>query len=182
MPFRPTLFVTVAVLVLAAPSLSRAEPSYTLEEGVRLGPQMQGVILRIAEAFHRRTGRRLVVTSGTRSPLEQADAMYEKLLLGQRLTSLYHDHEAAMEIQEAYRRHRRERRERCVAAMAHVIQRQLMRGRVISRHLLAGAADIRSRGLDRRERRIFEEIVAHMPGVSLLVEGAPPHFHLELVR
>ncbi|HEY8431405.1 MAG TPA: hypothetical protein VIL20_23655 [Sandaracinaceae bacterium] len=157
-------------------------PHYRLEQGVELGPRMESVIARIAREFHRRTGRGIVVTSGTRTPREQAEAMYEKLRLGQSLTRLYRDYGAAAEIQAAYRAHRREGRAACVAAMARVIDAQVRRGLYVSRHLHASAADVRSRDMSRRERRIFEQIVRSMPEVSLLPEGVPPHFHLQLDR
>ena len=171
----------LVALLTGAPSAVRANGGhYTVEDGVHLGPQMEPVIVRIADEFHRRTGRSLEVTSGTRSPVEQADAMYDKITLGQHLTSLYRDFDAATEIQHAYRSHRREGRARCVSAMAQVISRQVRRGCLISRHLSASAADVRSRGMNRRERGIFVQVVRSVRGVSLLEEGTPPHFHLQL--
>lgn len=157
-------------------------PHYTVERGVRLGPEMERVLARIAEAFHRRTGRGFVVTSGARTPREQAEAMYEKLRLGQRLTRLYVDYAAATEIQAAYRATQRRGREACIAAMARVIEAQIRRGAFISRHLHASAADVRSRDMSPRERRIFAEVVRTFPEVLLLAEGVPPHFHLQLRR
>jgi hypothetical protein len=143
---------------------------------------MEETIARIAGEFHRRTGRVIVITSGTRSTMEQADAMFEKLVLGQRLTQLYRDYDAASEIQNAYRSNRARGREACVGAMARVLEGQLRRGLVISRHLDATAADVRSRDMSSRERRIFTEIVRAERGVELLQEGTPPHFHLQLDR
>lgn len=64
--------------------------------------------------------------------------------------------------------------------MAQVIERQIQRGCYISRHLRASAADVRSRDMTHRERRIFEEVVARFSEVTLLAEGRPPHFHLQL--
>ncbi len=136
---------------------------------------MEAVVARIAQEFHRRTGRGIVITSGTRSSREQAAAMFEKLRLGQRLTGLYQDYDAAAEIQAAYRTNRRRGRAPCVAAMARVIEAQMRRGRYISRHLRASAVDVRSRDMNRRERRIFERVVATFRNVSLLDEGRPPH-------
>ena len=159
---------------------SAGAPHYRLEPGVRLGEDMRPVIARIADDFHRRTGRGIVITSGTRSSREQADAMFDKLRLGQRLTSLYLDFDAASEIEAAYRASQRRGRAPCVAAMARAIDAQMRRGRFISRHLHASAADVRSRDMTRRQRRTFEQVVAAIPEVSLLAEGTPPHFHLQL--
>lgn len=170
--------LTAALLVTSSAAAER--PSYTRDEGVRLAPQMRRALERIARRYHERTGRRIHVTSGTRTPREQADAMYEKLRRGQRLTRLYRDYEAAAAIQHAYRRHRRRGRRRCVAAMARVIREQVASGCYISRHLVSTAADVRSRNMTRRQRRIFRRVVAELGEVSLLEEGTPPHFHLQL--
>jgi hypothetical protein len=64
--------------------------------------------------------------------------------------------------------------------MAQVISRQVRRGCLISRHLSAAAADVRSRGMSRRDRAIFVQIVSRQRGVALLEEGTPPHYHLQL--
>lgn len=181
---RPGRYALFALFLVPALLLSHEgaadSPHYTLEDGVVLGPRMEHVLDRVAREFHRRTGRGIVVTSGTRSSAEQAEAMYDKLRLGQRLTRLYRDFDAASEIEAAYRAHRRRGRGACVAAMARVIDAQVRRGLYISRHLQAGACDVRSRDMSRRERRVFEQIVRGVPEVSLLDEGVPPHFHLQL--
>lgn len=163
------------------PSRGHADaPAYTVAEDVELAPRMRRVIARIAREFRQRTGRGIHVTSGTRSPRAQAAAMYFKLRRGQRLTRIYRDYDAAAEIQRAYRRHRRRGRSACVRAMARVIRAQVRRGCFISRHLRASAADVRSRDMSRREQRIFRQVVSRHGEVSLLQEGTPPHFHLQL--
>lgn len=173
---------TLSLLVLAlVPGVGVADAThYTVQDHVRLGSRMERTLERIARAFHARTGRGIVVTSGSRSASEQAEAMYHKLQLGQRLTSLYLDYDAASEIENAYQQNRRRGRAKSVRAMAQVIERQIARGCYISRHLRASAADVRSRDMTRRERRIFEQVVARFPEVTLLAEGRPPHFHLQL--
>lgn len=171
----------LCVAFALGPEPSRAEaPHYTLADGVRLAPEMRGTLAQIADAFHRRTGRGIHVTSGTRTPREQADAMYDKLRLGVRLTHLYRDFDAASEIQSTYHDCRRRPRSRCVREIARVIRRQVRRGCFISRHLRASAVDVRSRDMSRRERRIFQQVVEGFPDVSLLEEGRPPHFHLQM--
>lgn len=171
--------VLAVALGVAAPSHAE-ERAYVADRGVSLGPEIADAIDRIAIEFHRRTGRDIYVTSGTRSADQQAQAMYDKLRFGQRLTRLYRDYRAASEIQRAYRRHRRSGRRACVGAMARVIRTQMGRGRFISRHLRASAADVRSRDMTRRQRRIFRDVVRAVGGVRLLEEGTPPHFHLQI--
>ena len=174
--------IVVSLLAcLAIASAGRAEDRYfTAEEDVRLSGRMESTLRRIARRYHERTGQRLHVTSGTRSPRQQAEAMYDKLRLGVRLTRLYRDYEAAAEIQQTYRRHRRAGRRRCVRAIARVIRRQVDRGCFISRHLHASAVDVRSRTMSARQRRVFREVVREVGGVELLEEGRPPHFHLQM--
>ena len=170
----------MVVLGLGVGTAAAERPAFTVEPGVTLAPPMRAALQRIATRYHARTGRRIHVTSGTRSPREQARAMYAKLVRGQRLTQLYRDYEAAAAIQQAYRSHRQRGASRCVAAMAEVIERQVSRGCFISRHLVASAADVRSRDMTRRQRRIFRQVVREVGGVSLLQEGTPPHWHLQL--
>lgn len=181
-PFvRRGIAVLVWGLSLAFAAPGHAEHRYfTTEQGVRLGDDVEATLERIGREYHRRTGRRLHVTSGTRTPREQAEAMYEKLQLGEQLTRTYRDFEAASEIQAAYRSHRRHGRAACVRAIAQVIRRQLRRGCYISRHLHASAVDVRSRDMSPRQQRVFREIVAGVEGVELLQEGRPPHFHLQM--
>ena len=172
--------VPLLIPLAFAASAHADQPPYTMERGVRLGRSIQPVLRSIADEFRARTGRRLHITSGTRSSLEQAEAMYAKLRMGQRLTRLYRDYESAAAIQRAYRQNRRRGRRRCVAAMAAVIERQVREGTFISLHLRASAADVRSRNMNRRQRRIFRRVVAGHPEVELLEEGRPPHWHLQL--
>lgn len=178
---RRAFAVLVCGLSLALAAPGHAEDRYfTTEEGVRLGDEVEATLERIGREYHRRTGRRLHVTSGTRTPREQAEAMYEKLQLGEQLTRTYRDYAAASEIESAYRSHRRHGRAACVRAIARVIRGQLRRGCYISRHLHASAVDVRSRDMSPRQQRVFREVVAGVEGVELLQEGRPPHFHLQL--
>jgi hypothetical protein len=175
--------VRIAVVLYAiwfALPVRAFDHAYTMEDGVELGPRMEGVLQRVGEQYRHRTGHEIHVTSGTRSPEAQAEAMYDKLARGQNILRLYRDEDATREIVQAFRSTRRRDRNASVRAMAGVIRAQMRRGVYISRHLVAGAADIRSRNMSRRERRIFEGLVRQEHDIELLPEGAPPHFHLQL--
>ena len=172
--------LVLLLTILLSVSASADGPAYTTEQGVTLSPRMEGVLQRIGESYRGHTGREIHVTSGTRTPESQAEAMFDKLANGQSLLALYRDAEAAREVTQAFRANRRRGRDAAVRAMAAVIRAQVRRGCFISRHLSAGAADVRSRNMSRRERRLFERIVRQMPDVELLAEGSPPHFHLQL--
>jgi hypothetical protein len=56
----------------------------------------------IDDAYFRRTGKHLTVTSGTRDAAEQARAMYKMMRLGGDPMRLYRNKEAAREIKRAY--------------------------------------------------------------------------------
>lgn len=162
------------------PTRARADDlPFTMEPGVVLSPGLRGTVAELAQAFRAAAGRSFHVTSGTRTPLEQAQAMFDKLASGGSLTGLYRDYDAARQIEQAYQRSRRAGRVACVAEMARVVSGQIARGLYISRHLHAGAVDIRSRDMSARERRTFRSVAARRRGVRLLEEGRPPHFHLE---
>lgn len=152
---------------------------FTMEPDVVLSPALRSTVAQLAVAFRAASGRTFHVTSGVRTPLEQAEAMFDKLASGGTLTGLYRDYEAARQIEQAYQHARRSGRARCVAAMTRVLMGQIARGLYISRHLYSGAVDVRSRDMSSRERRTFRTVAARQRGVRVLEEGRPPHFHLE---
>lgn len=156
-----------------------ADAPFTMEPDVVLSPALRATVAQLAVAFRAASGRTFHVTSGVRTPLEQAEAMFDKLASGGTLTGLYRDYEAARQVEQAYQRARRSGRARCVAAMTRVLMGQIARGLYISRHLYSGAVDVRSRDMSSRERRTFRAVVARQRGVRVLEEGRPPHFHLE---
>ena len=59
----------------------------------------------------------------------------------------------------------------------------MARGVYVSKHLSAGAADVRSRGMTPAQEKALRAAVAAEPGVQLLDErgSAEPHFHLDLL-
>lgn len=175
-----------------APSdVSRADPDprseaprtrYVVKPGVSLSPAIQARLARVADAYFRRTGKVLVVTSGTRDPHKQAAAMHQAMRVGADVMHLYRDKSAARELLTTF--HSARAAKKSIAAidaeLAQVIERQIRRGVFISAHLRAGAADVRSRGMSADERRAFLEGVARVGGLGVIEESAPPHFHLQL--
>lgn len=155
---------------------------FTLLPGVTLSPLVKEKVTRLADAYHRRTGKPLVITSGARDASEQAEAMYELFRLGADVTSLYRNKSALREIQQAYEDGRASARptSAVVAAMAEVIRRQVVRGVYISAHLRAGAVDVRNRDMSTAEKRALLDAVAEVGGVSALEEAKPPHYHLQV--
>jgi hypothetical protein len=165
---------------------SRAEPEtpprFTVLSGVTLSPEAAAALERIDDAYHKRTGQRLVITSGTRDAARQAKAMYKMIRLGADITGLYRNKAAAREIKAAYTKASAAGRpaDAVVMAMYDTIRDQIGRGVYISAHLRAGAVDIRNRSMSASQKRAFEQSVAEVGGASLLEETKPPHYHLQL--
>lgn len=170
------------------PALARlilpAGARFMVLPGVTLSSPVATRIHQLDDAFFRRTGKHLIVVSGTRDPGRQARAMIRVIELGGSLTKLYEDREAAAEIQKAYERARgaRKRPEEVVAAVQSTLQAQIQRGVYISAHLRAGAVDIRSTIMTEADRKAFRAAVREVGNISLLEEHRPPHFHLEIER
>lgn len=136
----------------------------------------------IDDAYFRRTGKHLTVTSGARDAVQQAKAMYKMMRLGGDPLRLYRNKEAAREIKRAYEQGRAAKKsaDDIVSEVHSVIQKQMARGVYISAHLRAGAVDVRSRDLSRAEKKHFVGLMGEMKDVQMLEEFTPPHFHLQI--
>jgi hypothetical protein len=155
-----------------------------LARDLRLVDTSRERLERIAERYFRATRRRLVVTGGTRTPLRQAELMFEKLRHGEDLLALYENKQAATEIRDAYRDglQRGAPRKAQIRALREHIEAQIGRGIHVSRHLKSGAADVRSRDMTPAREQAFRAAVAEEAGVLLIDEraSAEPHLHLSL--
>lgn len=157
-------------------------PAWSALNDVTLPDPVADKVDAIDEAYFRRTGKHVTVTSGTRDAARQAKAMYKMLRLGGDPMQLYRNKEAAREIKQAYERARGARKEPddVVAAMHEVIKSQIARGVYISAHLRAGAVDVRNRDMSSADKKAFVAAVNEAKGVTLLEESAPPHWHLQV--
>ncbi|XXY55156.1 hypothetical protein WME91_04800 [Sorangium sp. So ce269] len=158
------------------------ERRYVLLPGIALAPAVEEKVAEIASAYFRRTGKELVVTSGTRDPARQAEAMLELFRHGADVLGLYKDKAAAREIMSAYEEglSTEQPPEALIAALEQVIRAQIDRGVFISAHLREGAVDIRNRDMTRAEKRAFLDGVEEVGGVLALEESRPPHYHLQI--
>lgn len=151
---------------------------------LRLGKAARERLARIAERYARATGKKLVVTGGTRTPARQAKLMIDKLRHGEDIVALYENKAAAKAIRDAYvDGHAKKLSDKAlVRAVRKVIEAQIARGVFISQHLQAGAADVRSRDMGPAQEAAFRAAVKAEPGVLLVDERetAAPHFHLGL--
>lgn len=158
---------------------SDSVPHYRTEGNVVLSMEARTLLGRIADEYYWETGAELVVTSGTRTPKQQADAMYKKLRRGENLRSLYRNAQALDEILKVYDDERRSGAgERAtIDAMTRVIQAQVSRHVYISLHLRGEAVDVRSRTMSTSQRKAFEdatrEVLGHLP------KHETDHYHLQ---
>ncbi len=159
---------------------------YQLGEAHSLSPRVELALYDLTQrARDYGARRRYLVTSGTRGPYRQARAMFIKAVLGARLLRLYGQKRAAREIVRAFRSGRRAREPAwaVIKRMQRVIEGQVCRGVYISQHLKAGAVDLRSIGVSRRDRRALRRAARTMRRrVYLKVERRPPHVHLAFRR
>jgi len=184
--FRLALLALAVTLLLGTPA--EAKPSskgraYKVLPGVKLTRDVRSHLASLARAFKKKTGQPLVVTSGTRSPMEQASAMYRKLRRRRNLFRLYRRGDLLRPVVRAYRKARRARKssKATIRAMARVMRAQVKRGEYLSLHMRDGAVDIRSYNLGRRNKRVFRRLVRKVPTIVLIKEERyPPHFHLEI--
>jgi hypothetical protein len=152
---------------------------------MRLTDEARDKLLRIAERYHAAVARPLVVTGGTRSIKRQAELMVAKLEHGDDIVDLYENHAAATEVVDAYegvQKGAKRRKRGAMERVVEVLEAQAARGIFVSRHLLSGAVDVRSRGLDEAHVKALKAAVSAEPNVTFLDEreGAEPHFHLSL--
>ena len=153
---------------------------HTRLKGVTLSESIEPRVERLAARYFRETGTRIVVTSGARNATSQAEAMYAKMRAGGSILREYRRSSAALAIHKAYVRGRKAKKpaDEIVAAMAAKIRGQIARGVYISKHLVSGAVDVRSRNLTRSQKRSLIRAARAEPRVSILEERHPPHFHV----
>lgn len=153
--------------------------TYRLLPGVRLSADIKQKVKKIADKYHSDTGKTIVVTSGARPPARQAKAMYRKLEGGDDL-SVYRNKKAVAAIKKAYNDAKTAKKSETeiIKAMAEVIEEQVKKGVYISRHLRAGAVDIRSRDMSAKQKQAFRKAAKGI-AKSIILETIPPHFHLQ---
>ena len=152
---------------------------YTLKSGVVLQAISKAKVKKIADDYFAQTKKDIVVTSGTRSAQSQAEAMYIKFSQGGSF-SIYKHASAAKEIYNIYKSASSgSSKSQIVADMELKITEQMTKQIYISKHLKAGAIDVRSRDMTQSEISTFKK-VAKPYATTVILEKNPPHFHLSL--
>ncbi|AIE84146.1 Very large tegument protein [Fimbriimonas ginsengisoli Gsoil 348] len=156
---------------------------YHVQPGIKMVPHIEQKVAEIAQKQFQLSGRQIVITSGTRTASSQAEAMRDKLALGDNVVRLYKNKKAAASIVHAYKeaKHEGASDDQVAEHMAQVIQSQVDKGVYISSHLKSGAVDIRTKDLSDSEKHDLMLAVRQEPGVvKTLQESIPPHLHIEL--
>ena len=167
----------------AAPKaeLPEGEKAYELKSGVILSAKIEAKVRRIADRYYAKAKRKITVTSGTRSAKAQARAMYVKIAAGGSM-SIYRRRTRARaeEVKKAYLEGKKaqENKSQIVKRMTKVIEDQVKKGIYLSRHLRAGAIDVRSRDMSSEEREYFRQAIKGV-AKSFILERKPPHWHLQ---
>ena len=154
--------------------------NYTKKDSsITLSAAVTVKVKKIADAYHTATTKKITITRGTASASSQADAMYGKLIGGDKLT-VYTDQVSAKAIKKAYDDAKAAKKTKIaiIKDMTAVIEAQIKKGKYISKHLRAGAVDVRSRDMSATEKTAFEK-AAKAVATKVILETTPPHFHLQ---
>lgn len=177
-------FAFIVVATGSSNTAIAAARHYSLKTADIEIPKCVGSTLdRIANAFHRKTGRDLVVTDGTRTIAAQAKLVALNLSEGKNIVALYAEKELAREVTRAYRSVPREQRaERGVAVVESTLRAQVERGEYLSKHMRKGAIDLRVSDLSAEQRKVLAKII-RQADVVLVDEsrGKRPHYHLNFL-
>lgn len=138
-------------------------PDVSVKPGVVLNDSMRGFL----EELSKRLPFPVVVTSGVRTPEEQASEMMQTPGGAAGITSLYRG-AAGAEVAAAF--------PGGYSAVLNVLESQIGRGTYVSRHMRGDALDFRTRGLSSAEKTLLTTTLRSM-GVEVLDEG--DHIHIE---
>ena len=168
-----------------APSPTAAEKHFTINPQTPplvVPTEVENKVGQISDCYFTETQKTITVTSGTRIPARQAQAMFDKLELGNRL-GVYRNTVAKDEIVKAYDDGVAAGKSdpEIVADMAAVIESQIAAGTYISNHLVSGAVDISQQGMSATDKSNFENCANSVNGVKRVIdEDDPVHYHLEI--
>lgn len=151
--------------------------NFTKKPEVSLSTETYSKVSDTADNFNEKTGKKLVVTDGERTPKDQAKRMAYKIANGAGVKE-YGNKNAANAILAAYTNAVANGADP-VAAMAEKIQEQVSEGVYISRHLSGAGADFRDRDLSQKDKSNLRESAVEAGAKNVLREGIPPHTHVE---
>jgi hypothetical protein len=147
---------------------------------VILPPAVEKKAGEVADAFFAQTQKDIVITDGLRTAADQAERVLVKIQLHD--LGIFLNQKAAQEIKQAHdiAKAAGKSKAQVLAAMTAVIEGQIARKVFISKHLTGRAFDVRSKDMTPKQQAIFKQVVQQVGGASMILEGKPPHFHLQL--
>lgn len=147
---------------------------------VILPPAVEKKVNEIADAFFNLTKKKIVITDGTRTAAQQAVQVFNKILANE--LTIYLNQKAATQIKAAFDLAKSQGKSKAetLGAMTEVIESQIKQGVFISRHLTGRAFDVRNKDMSAKQQAAFKQVAQTVGGVTVLPEGKPPHFHVQL--
>ena len=147
---------------------------------VILSPLVEKKVNEIADAFFNLTKKKIVITDGNRTVAQQAVQVYKKILAHD--LTIYTNHKAASQIKAAFdlAQSQGKTNAETIQAMTLVIESQMKAKVFISRHLTGKAFDVRDTDMNSKQQNSFKQVVQKVSGATVLPEGKPPHFHVQL--
>ena len=152
---------------------------YTTKTGVILEANIKLKVKKFADKYYSSTQKGIVITSGKRTSKSQAEAMYGKLVGGDKL-AVYKNRVAAQEIKKSYDDAvtAKKLKPQVIQSIKSTIDSQILKKVYISKHLRKGAIDVRSRDMTPNEKIKFKTAALGV-ATKVILEVTPPHFHLQ---
>jgi len=152
---------------------------YSLNNGVILPATIKQKVSQIADRYYLATGKDILITSGRRSYLGQAIAMYNNRIDGGRFER-YKAKEIIDILENIFKRGRANKKSKSeiVQEMEKVISTYAKRGIYISKHIIDGAVDVQSKFMTSAQKEAFR-IAATGIATTILLETVRPHWHLQ---
>ncbi|HKN84611.1 MAG TPA: hypothetical protein VJW17_14280 [Pyrinomonadaceae bacterium] len=147
---------------------------------VILSPAVEKKVNEIADVFFDLTKKKIVITDGNRTAAHQAVQVYKKILAHD--LTIYTNHKAASQIKAAFdlAQSQGKTNAEIIQAMTRVIENQMKAKVFLSRHLTGKAFDVRNTDMNSKQQNSFKQVVQKVGGATVLSEGKPPHFHVQL--
>lgn len=156
----------------------KSNPFFSVKPGVNFPSSLRPQIQTIAKQFFQRTGSKIIISSGFRTPAKQAELMFRwKKRTGRALMSFYRNYAAAKQIDTAYVQGVAQGHSdsKIIASMAKVIGAQVSAGTFVSLHLDRRGIDVSKRGINPAHYGLFVQIAK---GIAREVLVESDHWHL----
>ncbi len=155
------------------------------DPNIIVSPKVEIYIDKIAKRFKDKFSKVLVVTSGLRTPEQQARAMYNNFRADNGVKiqrRKYRNRKLFDEIAAVFTSNKVKDKVKVINEMTKVIRKQVSRKEYISQHLIESAVDIRTRGLLNEEIDYLVELIKS--NASLMYQDKRnsniPHIHIQL--